>query len=345
MQKGWSRLKKSRKGLLILGAASAAVLLLWGVRFGMRRLYAKPEYIFLMSGIRGSEDFKMFHAFEETIEELGGQAVILDFEDKENASVLQRQMLKEAVTADTVCIVVNSVSSMSLADLLNTYAARGIRILSAISETDYSVRKLHVGTVDPAAAGEDIFREAANACGGAGKFAIVSESARLVSLTDLIQSIRYSYEKREYPEMIFSNVVYGYEDEEATMEELAGYLKETPDLKVLICLSDWMTLLSCRAVAELGLSDSVTIVGMGKPEYFTDYEGLKLRLFSCDMEPFGEKAARIAHMLTMGEIFGSDGETIRLDGKDYAVSAEIVAGEEEGTRVFLYDSYAWERFD
>lgn len=309
----------------------------------IKKIGVKPEYIFLMSGVRGYEDFPMFSAFEKEITDLGGKPKVLDFEDSDSV-ITQRRMLKEAVTENTACIIVNAANSAGLEDILREAVQKGIRIISCISETESSLRQLHIGTVDPESAGEAFIEEAAEACGEKGKFAIISESPQLVLSRDIMMYIRYIFEEHRYPNMIFSDVLYGYEDEKTNLEKISRYLEETSDVKVLICLSEGMTSVCCQAVTALNMEGEVSIVGMGQSKYFTDYmenENVDLRLLSCDMEEFGTAVADIAYQLVAERITGEVGESLAIGEKSYFIQKDYGLGvdEEEGTVIYFYETY------
>lgn len=304
----------------------------------------KPEYIFLMGDVRSFEDYPMFKSFEAEITRLGGVPKVLEIEESENSSITQIQKLKDEVSDNTVCIIVNAASNENLAGILKKYQEKGIKILSCISEVSALYRMLHVGTVNPRDAGPEMMKETAKLLNQHGQFALVSGVPHSVSMTTLMMEIRYNYEQRKNPELLLTDILFGYEEIEGAVQTIREFLQSAPDTQALICLSERMTEAACMAVKELNLESRVQIVGMGNPGYLDDYlndDSLRIELYYCDMSEFGTLVAELALKMVQGEVTGNPGEVFKLDGRTYLIEEDIILTEDDipGSEVYFYPEY------
>lgn len=311
--------KKVFFGLLLVVFAGLLVL------FGWRRLNEKPEYIFLMSGVRDHQDFPMFQKFEEEVEKMGGKPVVLDFESEEYSAIQQINLLKNAVNRNTVCIVVNGATVNNLSEELKDYQEQGIKIISCINKVSAKLRSLHVGMIAAEDAGKYLMEEITGICDPEGSFMIVSDSAQAEFLTTLLMEVRYAYEEKKTPGLLMADIVFGNNDTELFEANLENTISEIQGLDVILCLSERATKKACAAVRNLDMEETITIIGMGSPEGMAEYmedSSLKLKTFYHDKTLLGIGMAQIAHQLVEGEITGTVGEKILLDGKEYMIQEE-----------------------
>lgn len=329
---------------IIAALAAIIVFVLAGVKVLQQR-HQKPEYIFVM-GVNGSltED-SMVESFCTEVEKLGGTAKVLE-NDRQRTSLFQAGncTLNEYVSSNTACIIVNASSNYDMAEQLQKYREKGIAVISCISELDAEYRQLHIGTVNPETSGSEMFRTTVERCGGTGKFAIAGGSPYSVFLNSMLTQIRRIYQNREYPDMILSDIFYGYEDIGEGKRQILEFFKEVPDCKALLCLSERMTESACMAVKEAGLESEISIVGLGNPQYLESYlsdSRLNLDLFYCDMDLFGRLIAQTVWKISEGEIQGKENEIIEIGGIEYRIQEDTPKSEDDtkGSELYYFEEY------
>lgn len=316
-------LKKYKKKLIAFGGA--VLLIVFGAAF-WKNIHAKPEYIFLMSGVRNFQDYPMFQQFEKEVHQLGGKAIVLDYSNNEEYSAIKQiELLSDTVNRNTACVIVNAASIKNLTGELKKYHNDGIKVISCMNKTETEYCDLHVGTVNPSTAGAFLMDEVKRECPSDGRFIVVSDSAQAEFLTTLLMNVRHTYEKKYCSDVLLSDIVFRNNDEDIFRSNLKNSIMSIDGIDVILCLSEQAAQMACATVKSLAMEKQITILGLGSPEGLKDYladTSLKLKIFYNDYDLLGRGIAQIGHALVEEKIQGNVGEKVEIEGVEYQIQEE-----------------------
>ena len=250
---------------------------------------------------------------EEAGEELG-VTVHYDCPQWENEEGIetQKSIINNAVASGADAIVLASIDSDALNDTLRLATQNGVQILTIDSDVSYTGKASFVGTQNETA-GAIAARYAAELIGDEGEVAIVAhmqgaptqitrtdgfineldgaddtaqaeevietepatdEEGNIIEgeFVEVVKEVSSGGDK--HPKVKVVETAWGEGDVEKSKEVAKSLIEKYPDLKLIYATNQSGNVGVCQAVEELGLADSIQVVG------FDNYDGAMARLSS-----------------------------------------------------------------
>ena len=228
---------------------------------------------------------------------------------------LVEDMINQGV--DALCVV--PIDPGALESVLNNAMSQGIVVVShEASDLENTLFDVEAFTAE--SFGQTMMEELATAMGGKGKYAQMV--AYTTSTTHMEYSnAEYEYQKENYPDMeLINDTVPSAESSEkidTAYEKAKELLKANPDLAGFTGAASVDILGEAQAVEELGMTDQVSIVGVGTPNACKDYVHNGTIDAVCLWDPAlaGYAMCNVAYQILQGEDVG-EGSDLGCDGYD-----------------------------
>lgn len=228
---------------------------------------------------------------------------------------LVEDMINQSV--DALCVV--PIDPGALESVLNNAMSQGIVVVShEASDLENTLFDVEAFTAE--SFGQTMMEELATAMGGKGKYAQMV--AYTTSTTHMEYSnAEYEYQKENYPDMeLINDTVPSAESSEkvdTAYEKAKELLKANPDLAGFTGAASVDILGEAQAVEELGMTDQVSIVGVGTPNACKDYVHNGTIDAVCLWDPAlaGYAMCNVAYQILQGEDVG-EGSDLGCDGYD-----------------------------
>lgn len=228
---------------------------------------------------------------------------------------LVEDMINQGV--DALCVV--PIDPGALESVLNNAMSQGIVVVShEASDLENTLFDVEAFTAE--SFGQTMMEELATAMEGKGKYAQMV--AYTTSTTHMEYSnAEYEYQKENYPDMeLINDTVPSAESSEkvdTAYEKAKELLKANPDLAGFTGAASVDILGEAQAVEELGMTDQVSIVGVGTPNACKDYVHNGTIDAVCLWDPAlaGYAMCNVAYQILQGEDVG-EGSDLGCDGYD-----------------------------
>lgn len=175
----------------------------------------------------------------------------------------QNQMVADAVTAGTEALVFSAIDYENNADAIDRAAAAGVQIVAIDSDVDSDAVRTYIGT-DNYAAGQMAARAALDAGLQDLRVGIVNFDINSANGQERERGARDIFAEADGSTVNSARVVATINtlaESEGAEADTAALLRDHPEINVLLAFNEPTSVGAANAVAELGLSDSVWLVG------------------------------------------------------------------------------------
>lgn len=218
---------------------------------------------------------------EEAGEELG---INIDFKAPEGQNIvkIQTDFITEAVESGADALVLAPIIYNGQEQELQKAAEKRMPIITVDSDTAFSEIQSSITTQNKGA-GAIAGRYAAELLGGEGKFAIINHSEEFQTtqrIDGFVQALT-GYTSDELKELQdtdqYSGAIKMQENvfcqgnAQRAGEEAKRVISEHPDVKVIYTTNEPVTISVCKAIDEMGVADSVQVVGFDCPAEVVKY--------------------------------------------------------------------------
>lgn len=175
----------------------------------------------------------------------------------------QNQMVADAVAAGTEALVFSAIDYENNADAIDQAAAAGVQIVAIDSDVDSEAVRTYIGT-DNYAAGQMAAQAALDAGLQDLRVGIVNFDVNSANGQERERGARDAFAEADGSTVDSARVVATINtlaESEGAEADTAALLREHPEINVLLAFNEPTSVGAANAVAELGLSDSVWLVG------------------------------------------------------------------------------------
>lgn len=194
----------------------------------------------------------------------------------------QNELIEAAVDSGAAAIVLAPISYSGQDEALQKARDKGLPIITIDSDTGFADTQSSI-TTQNIGAGAIAGRYAGDILGGEGKFAIINHSEEFQTTqrmdgfvhaltgynSDELQSVQ---DTDQYSSNVkLEEIVYCGGVQQRAEEEAKRIVSEHPDVKLIYTTNEPVTISVCKAIDEMGVADSVQVVGFDCPAEVIKY--------------------------------------------------------------------------
>ena len=273
--------------------------------------------------------------FEEAVKEIGGTAIV-KHPEKATAED-QITMINELVAqgVDSIAIAGNDLDALQPA--LSAAMDKGIKVSSLDSNVNPDSRLTFVNQAGIPEIGQTLMDAVLDISGGEGQWAILSATSQAANQNAWIEAMKTVMEDEKYAKLELTEVAYGDDEYQKSVDQTQALLQKYPDLKVICAPTTVGIMAAAKVLQDEGLSGTVKLTGLGLPSEMADYIGEgddKSCPYMYLWNPIdvGRLSAYTSAALVSEEITGKAGETFTAgDMGEYT----IAEAEDGGTEIIV----------
>ena len=306
----------------------------------------------LLSGCAGGTDYAQQHTVALVVKSTetefwlsvfaGAEAAATEYNltlsitgpDAEEDYAAQNQMVDEAVRAGAQAIVFSAIDYENNAVAIDAASKAGVKIVAIDSNVASDAVSTYIGT-DNYAAGQMAAQAALDRVDGALRVGVVNYDISSANGQERERGAREVLTASGRAEIV--SVINTLAEAEYAKADTAALLREHPEINVLIAFNEPTSVGAARAVEQLGLSDSVFLVGFDSNVATVDalQEGTVDALVVQNPYAMGYLGVESAYRLLSGQT----GELARIvDTSTQIVDRENLFEEDSQKVLFAFDS-------
>jgi rhamnose transport system substrate-binding protein len=258
-----------------------------------------------------------------------------------NAAADQLKAIKRLTDEGAACIAISPVDADSVSDALKAAMKSGIDVCSFDNAADVKSRELQISQTSSDKIAQTFMEAVYDLTGGAGEWAILSESSTSSSQNEWISALKTEMKDDRYSKLTMMEVAYGDGAYQKSYDQTKALLTSYPDLKVLLVPTTSAIEAACQCVEDLG--SDVKVTGFGLPSTMQSYVGddkVCPYFYLWNPVSLGELTAWVSIDLASGsDLTGAEGDMFTAGDLG---SFKVQTAADDGTEIVLGDPY---RFD